>query len=250
LFNRLFQKPRTVHYLHIGKCGGTAVKDLAGRVNQLRAGLRIVAHGHSVKLKDLPPDAPYFFAIRNPVTRFYSAFYMRKRNEAPRLFREWSEGERAAYERFPEANDLAESLFGGMPLAGHAFAAMRSIGHMTYQHLWFDIGDLLKRRPPVGILRQEKLAEDVAALLRTLGIASEVSLPENPTRARRNDYSSTPPPSAKAIENLERWYAADIEYYRLLNDWIESSSPMAREPGSGMPKWIGGPGPSRPGLPE
>lgn len=221
MFSRLWSKPQTVHFLHIGKCGGTAVKDLAERVNRLPDTPRIRTHGHTAKLKDLPADAPYFFAVRDPVSRFYSAFYMRKRNEMPRLYREWKEGERIAYSHFPEANDLAENLFAETPLGYQAFCAMQNIGHMSYQFLWFNIREILETRPPVTILRQEKLEADVAVLLAKLGISTELALPEDSTRAHRNDYSNTPPPSRKAIDNLRRWYAADVEYYRIIDEWIE-----------------------------
>jgi hypothetical protein len=213
---------QSVHFLHVGKCGGTAIKDLAVRVNALPNGPKIIGHGHSTKLHDLSPSAPYFFAIRNPVTRFYSAFYMRKSKEQPRLYREWTDGERAAYEQFPEANDLAESLFSESRMGRYAFEAMQNIGHMSYQHSWFKISDVLDKRQPISVLRQEKLAEDVARLLRKLGVDDSISLPADNTKAHRNEYFKTPPLSEKGVRNLQIWYAADIEYYRLINEWVEA----------------------------
>lgn len=221
MLRKLFFKPRPIHFLHIGKCGGTAVKDLAKRINKLSEGPSIVTHGHSIKLKDLPNADPYFFAIRNPVTRFYSAFYMRKRKEQPRLYREWKDGERDAYENFPEANDLAENLFAETPLGHHAFAAMQNIGHMSYQHTWFNIREMLQVRLPLCILRQERLADDVKYLLAKLNVAADLALPQDDKSAHRGDYSASPQPSEVAIRNLKRWYAVDLEYYRLVNEWIE-----------------------------
>lgn len=215
--------PRKVHFLHVGKCAGTAIKDLATRINALPNGPRILAHGHSKKLAELPCDATYFFSVRHPVSRFVSAFSMRKRKEQPRLYREWTAGEQEAYELFPEANDLAESLFAPAAAGKAAFAAMQSIGHMSFQHGLFKVRDVLSARPPLCVLRQEKLAADVAHLLRLLGVDQEVGLPADSTRAHRNDYSQTPPLSGKAIENLTAWYAVDIEYYRLIDAWVDES---------------------------
>jgi hypothetical protein len=212
-----------VHFLHIGKCAGTAIKDLAERINSLPNGPRILAHGHSKKLNDLPSDADYFFSVRHPVSRFVSAFCMRKRKEQPRLYREWTAGEKEAFERFPEANDLAESLFAPSAAGQAAFAAMQSIGHMSFQHGWFKVRDIFAARPPLCVLRQEKLAHDVAHLLRLLDVDPRVGLPDDSTRAHRNDYSLTPPLSVKAIENLEAWYAVDIAYYRLIDAWVEDN---------------------------
>lgn len=214
---------RKVHFLHVGKCAGTAIKDLAACINALPDGPRILTHGHSKKLADLPPDAEYFFSIRNPISRFRSAFSMRKRKEQPRLLREWTPGEREAYERFPEANDLAENLFAPGEDGRAAFAAMQSIGHMSFQHAWFKVRDIMTARPPLCVLRQEHLQRDVAHLLRLLNVDDDVSLPADSTRAHRNDYSQVPPLSELAIANLTRWYAVDIEYHRLLDAWVERS---------------------------
>ena len=212
---------RKVHFLHIGKCAGTAIKDVAAQINALPAGPRIIPHGHARKLADLPEDAEYFFSARHPISRFVSAFSMRKRKEQPRLYREWTEGEREAFLRFPEANDLAESLFAPGPLGCEAFAAMQSIGHMHFQHLRFRVRDIFDARPPLCVLRQERLSHDVGHLLRLLGVDGEVSLPTEPTRAHRSDSAQATPLSEKAVANLTAWYAVDIEYYRLIDAWMD-----------------------------
>lgn len=214
-------QPRRVHFLHVGKCAGTAIKDLAAQINALPTGPRIISHGHARKFTDLPADAEYFFSTRHPVSRFVSAFSMRKRKEQPRLYREWTPGEREAFLRFPEANDLAESLFAPGQRGREAFAAMQSIGHMPFQHLRFKVRDIFGGRPPLCVLRQERLRHDVAYLLRMLGVDGDVSLPADSTRAHRSDAAQAPPLSEKAITNLTVWYAVDIEYYRLLDAWMD-----------------------------
>lgn len=213
---------RKVHFLHVGKCAGTAIKDLAAQINARPGGPRIAVHGHSRKLADLPLEAEYFFSVRHPISRFRSAFYMRKRKEQPRLYREWSPGEQEAFLRFPEANDLAESLFAAGAAGCDAFAAMQSIGHMSFQHGCFKLRDIVAARPPICVLRQERLAHDVAHLLGLLGVRDDVSLPSESRRAHRNDYSNVPPLSQKAIANLTLWYAADINYYQLIDAWMEN----------------------------
>ena len=212
---------RKVHFLHVGKCAGTAIKDLAAQINTLPDGPRIIPHGHARKLADLPTDAEYFFSARHPVSRFVSAFAMRKRKEQPRLYREWTAGEREAFLRFPEANDLAESLFAPGQVGREAFAAMQSIGHMPFQHLRFKVRDIVGARPPLCVLRQERLSHDVGHLLRLLGIEGDVSLPVDPARAHRSDSAQARPLSEKAIANLTTWYAVDIEYYRLIDAWMD-----------------------------
>lgn len=216
---------RKVHFLHVGKCAGTAIKDLAAQINALPAGPRIIPHGHARKLAELPEDAEYFFSARHPISRFKSAFSMRKRKEQPRLYREWTEGEREAFLRFPEANDLAESLFAPGPLGRQAFAAMQSIGHMHFQHIRFKVRDIFSARPPLCVLRQEQLSHDVGHLLRRLGVDGKASLPADLSRAHRSDSAQSSPLSEKALANLTTWYAADIEYYRLIDAWMNEQLP-------------------------
>lgn len=212
---------RKVHFLHVGKCAGTAIKDLAAQVNSLPTGLRIIPHSHARKLADIPADAEYFFSARHPVSRFVSAFSMRRRKEQPRRYRAWNAGEREAFLRFPEANDLAESLFAPGHLGREAFAAMQSIGHMQFQHARFKIRDILGARPPLCVLRQQRLSHDVGHFLRMLGIDGSVSLPSDAARAHRSDSAQGLPLSEKAIANLTTWFAVDVEYYRLIDAWMD-----------------------------
>src|SRR5215469_6421945 len=100
----------TIHFLHIGKNAGTQIKFVAQQINQNDENCRIVTHPHEVKLGHLPQGARYFFSIRNPLTRFKSAFYSRKRKGLPRFFLDWSAEEKQVFSSFEHANDLAEAL--------------------------------------------------------------------------------------------------------------------------------------------
>ena len=78
------QRKDLVHFLHLGKNAGTTIKALVRKINQEAKTTLIAAHGHRITLSDLPKDAVYFFSIRDPIARFYSGFYSRKRKGAPR----------------------------------------------------------------------------------------------------------------------------------------------------------------------
>ena len=213
----------SVHFLHIGKCAGTAIKDFAEATNAAFAcQVKIISHDHNVSLSDIPTGASYFFSIRDPVTRFYSAFYSRKRKGAPRYYGEWSEGEARAFERFPEANDLAESLFNETSTGFHAFSAMKSIGHLCkFQHDWFpDIEEIFTARPPMCILRTEFLEADFVDLKKLIGLSDGFDLIKDPVKAHKNDYRATLPLTDKAVKKLRIWYASDILFYKLANTWI------------------------------
>lgn len=229
-----------VHFLHIGKNAGTQLKLICDQINECSEVIRIVKHSHKSKLTDLPEGSRFFFSVRDPIRRFVSGFYSRKRKGQPRIYVEWSEGERAAFTRFEHANDLAEALFEPTPAGVEAFAAMRSIGHVSeHQFSWFgDSGYFLGTRPPVHIVRQERFQSDLDALLRKLGVDFSVAIEKDATRSHKNSYENVPDLSEQAVRNLQKWYAIDIEFYRICSDWLESSSGAApfdvqREGGTG-----------------
>jgi len=206
-----------VHMLHIGKTGGTA---LSAAFRTLAADpdcpVGFLPHSHRVTLGDLPPDARYFFVVRDPIARFRSGFYSRKRQGQPRHFVPWSPGEAAAFGRFAEANDLAEAL--ADPADAAARAAMGAIEHVRAPHLaWFggDPALPLVRRHPVAILRQEHLQADFAAMLARLGVPDpdrRGALPTDSVASHRNDYGAVPTLSETARQALSNWYARDIDF--------------------------------------
>lgn len=206
-----------VHMLHIGKTGGTALSAAFGALAaDPDCPVHFLPHSHSVTLRDLPPGARYFFVVRDPLARFRSGFYSRKRQGRPRHSVPWSPEEAAAFARFAEANDLAESL--ADPTDAAARAAMATIRHVRAPHLaWFDNDpDLpLVRRRPVAILRQEHLQADFAAMLGRLGVPDPErrgALPTDRVASHRNDYGAVPALSETARQALANWYARDIDF--------------------------------------
>ena len=95
-----------IHFLHLGKTGGTALKE-ALKENAPD----VVKHPHKTKLCDIPTGDKVFFLIREPCSRFVSGFYSRQRSGRPRRDVPWSKGERIAFDAYPTANSLAESLY-------------------------------------------------------------------------------------------------------------------------------------------
>ncbi|MCB2048168.1 MAG: hypothetical protein KDE32_08060 [Novosphingobium sp.] len=208
-----------IHFLHIGKAAGTQIKTLAEQVPG-----KIIVHGHDKSLRDLPLSARYFFSIRDPVSRFYSGFYSRKRKGQPTYNIEWNACEAAAFRDFEHANDLAEALFETGKTAASATQAIISIRH-TGQNLtsWFlQQGNILEVRPPVWIIRQENFAQDFKAFLRQAGLEDAGVVPVGKRHA--NDYADDPPLSPKAIANLERWYAQDYAFHAVCEEWLREQT--------------------------
>lgn len=218
-------KDRTiVHFLHIGKNAGTQIAKVAQQINAQYPKLRILKHEHDVTLRDLPSGAIYFFSIRNPIKRFVSGFYSRKRKGQPRLNKEWSPDEALAFAEFEHAVDLAEGLFESGAKGLKAFYAIKSMRHTAQSQVdWFCMqGHFLELTPPVWIIRQEKFDADLAEFQKRLGIEANVAITDDPAQAHKTDYSTVPPLTEKAIGNLARWYAQDFEFYRVCEAWIES----------------------------
>ena len=80
---------RIIHYLHIGKTGGSAVKHALREQNAVDQGSYFfVLHEHEAQLRDLPAGDPYVFAVCDPLERFCSVFFSRKPKDQPRILSE------------------------------------------------------------------------------------------------------------------------------------------------------------------
>ena len=220
---------REIAFLHIGKNAGTQIMHLAGQLKP--HGLQVHQLPHTKKLYEVPPALNYFFSIRDPITRFKSGFYSRKRKGQPRIYVEWTQPEAMAFGKFAHANDLAEALFRNDATGLDAAQAIQSIRHTAMQQIdWFERVGFLGVRPPVWIIRQENFAADFGIFLERMGLAlrfSDLQPAEDAAKAHSNDYSQTPPLSDLAKENLRRWYARDLVFYELCVQWMKRNDPRA-----------------------
>lgn len=221
---RRFSKgKRVVNFLHIGKNAGTQISVLADVINSENPHISIVKRNHDTFLRHLPVDQEYFFSIREPISRFKSGFYSRKRKGKPRIFAEWTIYEAQAFQNFEHANDLAEALFEPSERGRQAIDAIKSIRHTAMNQVdWFyTCGNMFEIRPPVHIIRQENFANDFAKLTELLGVEGEVIIEKDPVRSHRNNYEGVPELSELAIENLTKWYSQDIAFYKRCVAWLE-----------------------------
>ncbi|MEL7445254.1 MAG: sulfotransferase family 2 domain-containing protein [Pseudomonadota bacterium] len=219
---------QAIFFLHIGKNAGTQIRHLLEQIMARGEG-PFVSVPHRQKFEDLPDGARYFFSIRDPIERFRSGFYSRKRRGAPRVTNEWTAHEARAFARFEHANELAEALFMSGETGDAAWAAAQSISHNAmHQSDWFaSNGFALETSPPIAIIRAEHLEDDFATFLRRAGLKtamSDLEITKDPIRSHANDYSAAPPLSERARENLQRWYARDIAFYSLCSRWIDGES--------------------------
>lgn len=215
---------RLVYFLHIGKAAGSQVKQMMAQVNREQSAIEMKALAHDVTLAQLPEPSDYFFSIRDPITRFRSGFYSRKRKGRPRNDIEWTPHEARAFADFEHASDLAEALFEPGSVGMRAVAAMKAIRHTAQDQIdWFALaGDIFTTRPPVWVLRQEHLEADLGVLLSRLGLDIQPELRRDSEGAHSNDYSEVPDLTEKGRSNLRQWYAQDFAFYDAVETWMDS----------------------------
>jgi hypothetical protein len=205
---------RRLHFLHIGRTGGTALNfALSPYARRLGA----TFHGHDQTLQKVRPGETAVVLVRDPVDRFVSGFNNRLRKGRPRRLLEWSRAEADAFRRFKTPNALAEALSAeDDKVRGHAAEAMNGISH-TGRRLsyWLDSPAYLRQRAAdlIFVGATDTLDEDFPRLLRVLGLRDTVRLPTQPM-----DRYATPAGVETALSetgraNVARWYQADHELY-------------------------------------
>ena len=207
----------TIHFLHIGKTGGTAVKSA---LKPIAARFGIALHPHAVGLADVPEFERVIFTIRDPVDRFISGFNSRLRKGAPLLHVRWDEGEERAFASFQTPDELAFALTDKDPMVrGRARRAMRDVRHVNQPLArWFPSPELVRVRQSdiAWIGRTEALFEDFEALKSLLGLPRDVALPTDDVEMHRTPRELSTELSEIGRRNVESWYARDIRVHRFL----------------------------------
>ena len=141
------KRKKQVHFLHLGKTGGTAIKYAIKQCTEADSPYVINLHSHKFKLSDVPHGESVFFFIRNPISRFISGFYSRQRQGQPRYFFPWSPDEKISFENFSTPNQLAIALSSSnIEEKKQAIVAMKSIKHVNDSYWkWFDNGRVVCR---------------------------------------------------------------------------------------------------------
>ncbi|MGA2927879.1 MAG: sulfotransferase family 2 domain-containing protein [Solirubrobacteraceae bacterium] len=214
---RASRKP-PAHFVHVGKTAGTAVKfALQPAAHEGEYDLRF--HEHEVTLRDIPRGERVFFVVRDPIDRFVSGFYSRRRQGRPRYEYPWSAEESDAFRSFATADSLAIALSESDPRDhAAAIAAMKSIGHVRDSYWrWFDSPEYFTGRleDVLLILSFHSLTDSFSHLCELLGVSKAITLPSDDVNAHRNPAAIDRGLSAVARQNLQRWYAADVSFLEL-----------------------------------
>lgn len=218
----------TLHLLHIGKTGGTALRHALrtarlGYYDPKNAHMcpetpygRIQLHGHHFRMEDVPPGDHAMFFLRDPISRMVSGFYSRLDQGRPYYETKWTANERIAFEAFPTPERLASALASEDPEQRKlARWAMRCIQHLRFQQRFTGPPEELRARldQVVYIGRQETLDQDWRQIKRLLELPRGVKLPSDPRNAHRRTTPRDTSFDEQQQQALRRWYARD---YRLV----------------------------------
>jgi hypothetical protein len=222
-----------VHVLHIYKTGGTALKHALQDATSGNGHL-VLSHKHSVTMDCIPIGQKVVFFLRDPASRFVSAYYDRRRLGRPRYDTPWSAQEARMFARFDTPNALAEALCSRTDRAA-AREGMASIGRITQPVSgWLGSAEsLLARRDDILMVgQQETLSSDFERLKLRLGLPETLELPSSAVEAHFGEKASTYL-SPAALGALREWFAADYTYLDTLRraGLLEDMTAEDAEPG-------------------
>ncbi len=203
--------------LHIGKTGGTSLDTLIRKLKAEDAGLRISKLSHSWKLRAVArkrPNTQIGFVVRDPASRFVSAFNSRLRSGRPAHDFEWKTEEAIVYAFFPTANELAEALCSeDERLKSAAQFAMKNIAHLRqgYEHHLggIDVLESLKDRI-YCVCDLNDLNDRLYDFFAPLGLDESKIRSQFEHMHRDKDAS---PLSDLALRNLRAVWATEFEIY-------------------------------------
>ena len=207
------QLKNRIHFLRIGKTGSTAIRT-ALKDGKVIGKYELILHPHRDSLKVIPEGEKVVFFLREPIARFISGFYSRKRKGQPRYYSEWNDIEKEIFSMFETPNELASTLADkDSELYPLALKAMGHVKHTEHFSKWLISKDYLKSRKDdlflIGF--QETLNNDFDKLKVKLNLSEDVSLPNDDVGAHRNPEGVDKSLNEKAKERLEEWYQEDIK---------------------------------------
>lgn len=202
-------KTKNVHFLHIGKTGGSAIK--SALKTQSSSEKIIILHGHNTSLCDIPKGEKVVFFLRDPISRFISGFYSRQRKGQPRYYSEWSSKEKKIFETYKNPNEIAHGLADGKY---DALEAMQSVTHFKKYIYWYESLEYFEDRVEdiffIGF--QETLDKDFTALKLDLSISDFCALPTDDVGAHRNAKNINKLIENRGLNALKNWYQEDIKF--------------------------------------
>lgn len=231
LINYKLQGKQFIHFLHIGKTGGSAIKHSISNnlqsANSLKNAFKlneyiIFFHPHRIKIRNVPKGGKIVFFLRDPVGRFVSGFYARKRKDQPRYNFDWTPAEKVAFSHFNTPNQLAITLSSDDESERTiAQNALNGIEHVNQPYsFWIESETyLMSRRSDILFIGfQENLTQDFKILKSKLNLPDNVKLPEDDLHSHRSLKGEVKTLEDRAVENIRDWYSDDYKILSLCKE--------------------------------
>ena len=200
---------RQLQFVHIGKCGGSTVEKLLSTSPIVSEKYSSFFESH-INGVVIDPNCDYFFCLRNPIDRAFSAFEWRKKlviEEAlPEQVRRFP-GERKVLRQYQSLGAMARALYRSDGRQNQAVARDFHCVHHLRESISFYCRPLLGVLTPrniFGVLCQEELAADCS---RILGVDALVLRERSNESKRRIDQDL----DAEAVSNLKRFLVEDYQ---------------------------------------
>ena len=196
-FYKYYKNPFSNYiFIHIGKCGGSSVRKQLIKHD--------IKHKHiHVKKVKYQKNKKYFIIIRNPISRFVSAFNWRyKLVVQDKIQENRFKGEKLILEKYNNANDLAENIYNANGELVLNFQEPNNYIHHITEDIHFYIGAFLDKVK----------SEEIGRILTTENLNSDfknnfnIELDYYKKKNKSNVYFSE-----KAINNLVRYFKKDFE---------------------------------------
>ena len=209
--------------LHIGKTGGSFLRSILKTVESLPANLHILKHSDTLEStrRRFGDDRQLAFVVREPKSRFVSAFNSRMRQGRPTYSSQWSAAEAAAFQWFEDANSLAEALGADDDrMRSAAYFAMDNIQHLklNYQHFLTSVAELKREKRNIRCcVDLTELDAKLSDVLTAMGVKG---LPLD-KHAKRHETPAAPIVLSEIAErNLREYWAHEFEIYEYCRETL------------------------------
>lgn len=207
----------SIDFLHIGKTGGTFVKNSLKKYDVDKI-VKINNHQQS-KINNKIISNKFIFIIRDPVNRYVSGFISRLRKGQPTYFVEWTKNENIAFTNFSTPNDLAEALSSSDEnIKANALFAIKHIKHTNSISDYINLENLKKNKDKIFyVCKTETLNNDLQNIYDKLGYNNiNVELHENCLHKTPPEFENLKKMSNLAIKNIIEYYLNDYEIIKYL----------------------------------
>jgi hypothetical protein len=212
---------RRFAFLHIGKTGGSAIKEAINKNLELTGERKIAVFGHRAQLPEIVENGlkhDLCFTVREPVSRFISGFNSRIRGGRDGMHG-WKPREIPVFERFASPNELAEALSSEDQATRQAAkAAMKSISHLKRDltHHFGSVELLESIRDRIVFIGHLPSLDDDFKMFRTIvGLSADVELPKDEVGAHKAPDTVTLVKKLSPLgeENVRKHYRKDYPIY-------------------------------------